>query len=239
MRTPTDRTQPAPCPRAFTLVELLVAIGVIAILASLLLPALSHGRSKALSLRSISNARQLGLGMHLYAQDYSQLPRDPREAGATNWVFTIEPYLGTVDGLRTCPADPWREARRKARSCGYVLNYYTSGGRPPSFDNPEGDPLFGFDPDRNVDAYPRPAETFLLFEASNAGLDRDHPLAFDDHSHPDTWLLGWGHVLADIDPFRHGSGASYLFADWHLQTLNAARLRSRIEAGDNFAVIPR
>jgi prepilin-type N-terminal cleavage/methylation domain-containing protein/prepilin-type processing-associated H-X9-DG protein len=226
-------------PHGFTLVELLVVIAVITILASMLLPAFSGARRRALAVRSVSNVRQLGLGMHLYASDFGQLPRDPREEGESAWIFTIAPYLTAVDGIRTCPADPLREARMQARSCGYVLNYYTSGGQPASFDNPAGDPLFGFDPDRNVDAFPRPAETFLLFEASNAGVGASRPPVFDDHTHPDTWLLGWGHVLADIDPHRHGPGANYLFADWHVRSIPAARLRSRIENGDNFALIPR
>lgn len=54
---------------AFSLVELLVVIAVIAILAGLLLPALSRARSKALSVACRSNLRQLSLGWMLYAED--------------------------------------------------------------------------------------------------------------------------------------------------------------------------
>ncbi len=229
----------APAALGFTLVELLTVIAIVGILMSLLLPALVGAKGRAQALRSISNARQLGFGMNLYAQDFSQLPRDPVEPGASNWVESLVPYLQSLDGLRICPADRFGADRLKARSCSYVLNYYTSGGRPATFSGPDGEPITGFDPDRNVDSFPRPAETFLAFEASNAGLDTVRAPMFDDHTHPDTWLLGWGHVLADIDPYRHGRGATCLFADWHVATTPAVTLRTRIQAGDNFARIPR
>ena len=223
----------------FTLVELLVVITIIAILASLLLPALAGTVRRSRALKSVGNVRQIGLAMNLYSQDHGQLPRDPREVDAPNWIEALAPYAGSVDGIRTCPADPLREARLRARSSGYVPNYYTSGGRPQSFSGPSGDPLYGLDPDRDIDTFARPADTFLLFEASNAGvIPGDRPM-FDDHTHPDTWLFGWGHVTADIDPHRHGKTANYLFADWHVASIGADKLRARIEAGDNFAMIPR
>ncbi|MCM8778132.1 MAG: DUF1559 domain-containing protein [Candidatus Omnitrophica bacterium] len=101
---------------AFTLIELLVVVAIIAILASMLLPALSQARERARMAVCISNLKQIGMGLHMYADSFDGLIPTYAAAGGDAWqcfAGLIDPFasgrpLNTTKGysmLWRCPSD--------------------------------------------------------------------------------------------------------------------------------------
>jgi prepilin-type N-terminal cleavage/methylation domain-containing protein len=96
--------------RAFTLIELLVVIAIVAVLISILLPALGRARRAGWQTVCLSNMKQLGLAMTLYAQDFkeqlwppTQWGRLPDENGAEPGLLYA--YVENADQVTECPAN--------------------------------------------------------------------------------------------------------------------------------------
>jgi prepilin-type N-terminal cleavage/methylation domain-containing protein/prepilin-type processing-associated H-X9-DG protein len=99
---------------AFTLIELLVVIAVIAILAAILFPVFAQARERARMTACVSNMRQIGTALMMYAQDYDETfpyaffrgnkgtALDPSYV----WKNAIRSYLKNLDVL-TCPSNPY------------------------------------------------------------------------------------------------------------------------------------
>jgi len=159
MKTKLDKTGSS---FAFTLIEVLVVIAIIAVLVSLLFPVLARAKEKAKQVNCLSNARQLALGVMMYLEDhddtfppsvdYSLPTNDPKRV----WPTKVRPYVGSTD-VFSCPSVPERAypsnwAARGLGSIGYTtgtahdptgVEGFTTLTRASMMDSPTMSPLFG------------------------------------------------------------------------------------------------
>ncbi|OGV38845.1 MAG: hypothetical protein A2020_13005 [Lentisphaerae bacterium GWF2_45_14] len=142
----------------FTLIELLVVISIIAILASLLLPALKRSREKAKEVQCVSNIRQCLMGSMQYAGDYYGFtppayvplytisgPNGSINGGDVRWagMLYVMAYLSNMD-VFVCPSElttvktvfpEYNFARMQTFSYAITYNYSTAPGNMSAFTN--------------------------------------------------------------------------------------------------------
>ena len=96
---------------AFTLVELLVVIGIIALLMAILLPSLSRAREQSRRVKCLANLRSLGHAMYLYANDFrdrlpnGNLPGDANPANGDQVLVAMAKQYNLTPGIFYCPSD--------------------------------------------------------------------------------------------------------------------------------------
>jgi prepilin-type N-terminal cleavage/methylation domain-containing protein/prepilin-type processing-associated H-X9-DG protein len=126
--------KPTARPRGFTLIELLVVIAIIAVLAALLLPALSHGKAAAKRARCVSNLRQVGIELAMYVSDHHVWPSGINESISFPAGFSYLDFEG-FGGRLKCPAAKFTSIQFANGLWGQLLFapylYNASGSAPP------------------------------------------------------------------------------------------------------------
>jgi len=236
MRHPLFRESTRPR-RAFTLVELLVVVAMIAGLALLAVVGARSMLQSSKQAASAGNLRNLGIALHLYAQEHEgrfpETTHTQELEGA--WVYSLQQYLGNFDEVRLCPADPNRLQRLKSKGTSYILNSYIFVPQIGPFGDTIGPQL------NRLQSIPEPSQTLMAVICS----DRTGTGPGNDHTHSNEWN-SWQGVCRDaaVDRFGRASAdhsqgrSSYLFVDGRVESIPAGELKRKTQAGVNVAKPP-
>lgn len=195
--------------KGFTLIELLVVIAIIAILAAILFPVFARAREKARQNSCLSNAKQMGLGIMMYAQDYDEHYNHYRHELPGNRSFQwqptydsqgnvayegmIYPYIKNLQIFK-CPSD---SSIRYCYGWNYsYLGWPGSGGTHATAAS-------------TMAEVTHPAETIMVAETKDSTVS----YAPRDENTRTTLTLVYN------APFRHNEGSNYVFADGHAKWL--------------------
>lgn len=234
--------------RGFTLIELLVVIAIIAILAGMLLPALSRAKAKGKQTACLSNMRQIGLGTMMYADDHQQyLPYGyaytwPGQTHLYWWQDLCRPYINN-EPVYTCPSalphGTWTDRRPPGTPKTLIKDYicnaqggaYQESGKPqwvgahgPFINNWQN-------PSRRLDTIEDPTGTIAICDGStnafeiwrleqvDAWFNAGYGPAYYANSPADKKNAHQGHVAK-----RHNNGFVTSFTDGHADFIKKSTL---------------
>jgi len=210
--------------RAFTLIEILVVVAIIALLAAIMFPVFARARESARKSSCLSNLKQISLGWMMYTQDYDEMAVPAyyyagdfsSEYSENAWDFTLgwsasdmnqpvseaggllDPYIKSGQ-INNCPSFTGDSVGRPSTGYAYNASYIGSDGTHPS---------------ANLAQIEKPAETILFADGgawssySNSIIGQNYLRSYNNDPYS-----------AGTAAFRHNDASNVAYADGHVKSI--------------------